>query len=424
MHDAYAAVVPQATVIDEVSQDGGGLGHRHPVQIDLGLHAEVAARQFAHRLPANVLPVKAQAGAALHVGVVWLCLQTLAQYLAFVVCAEFGSRGDPPWNRRGRIVGEWSGIGDRSAKQIGIVVRQGFGVSNFGWIFFFSHELALWCGINIEYSERHPRGQSRTAGCAGNAADSNTPADVKILVCNDDGYLATGINVLAEALEQIADVVVFAPDRNHSGASNSLTLHSPLRIHQVEENRYFVNGTPSDCVHLALSGYLDYEPDIVVSGINHGANLGDDVIYSGTVAAAMEGRFLGFPAIAVSLVSTRSGHFATAAQVAVDLVRRLQNQALPNDVILNVNVPDREYSDLAGVFGARLGFRHRSEPIIKNRDPQGKTIYWIGPAGPGQDSGPGTDFAAIDSGAVSVTPLKVDLTRHEALPQLSQWLDQ
>ena len=246
---------------------------------------------------------------------------------------------------------------------------------------------------------------------------------MKILVSNDDGYLAEGIKALADALATIADVVVVAPDRNHSGASNSLTLHSPLRIHQVEEDRYFVNGTPTDCVHLALSGLFDEDPDIVVAGVNHGANLGDDVIYSGTVAAAMEGRFLGLPAIAVSLVGQRATHFDTAAQVAVELVQRLEANTLPADVILNVNVPDRPYEQLTGIRSTRLGFRHRSEPLVKTKDPQGKSIYWIGPAGPGQDAGPGTDFDAVEQGAVAVSPLKVDLTRHEAVPRLAQWLE-
>jgi 5'-nucleotidase len=245
---------------------------------------------------------------------------------------------------------------------------------------------------------------------------------VKILVSNDDGYLATGIILLADMLAEIADVVVVAPDRNHSGASNSLTLHAPLRIHEVTNGRYFVNGTPSDCVHLALSGFLDFEPDIVVSGINHGANLGDDVIYSGTVAAAMEGRFLGFPAIAVSLVGQQGNQFASAATVARNLVQRLQENPLPNDVILNVNVPDRPYTELKGIYATRLGFRHRSEPLIKSKDLQDQTIYWIGAAGAGQDAGPGTDFDTIEQGAVSITPLKVDLTRHEALPRLDEWL--
>jgi 5'-nucleotidase len=199
-------------------------------------------------------------------------------------------------------------------------------------------------------------------------------------------------------------------------------LHSPLRVRKVEENRYFVNGTPSDCVHLALSGYLADDPDLVVAGVNHGANLGDDVIYSGTVAAAMEGRFLGLPAIAVSLVGQHGKHFDAAARVACDLVKRLRDNPLPGDIILNVNVPDLPFDELAGVEVTRLGFRHRSEPLVRNKDPQGRTIYWIGPAGPGQDAGPGTDFAAIERGAVAVTPLKVDLTRHETLPQLEEWL--
>jgi 5'-nucleotidase len=172
---------------------------------------------------------------------------------------------------------------------------------------------------------------------------------MKILVSNDDGYLATGINVLADALADIAEVVVVAPDRNRSAASNSLTLQDPLRISKVAQNRYRVNGTPSDCVHLALTGFLDEEPDLVVSGINHGANLGDDVIYSGTVAAAMEGRFLGYPSIAVSLVGHRLTHFDTAARVAKELVQRLERNPLPKEFIFNVNVPDRPYEELSGI---------------------------------------------------------------------------
>ncbi len=246
---------------------------------------------------------------------------------------------------------------------------------------------------------------------------------MKILVSNDDGYMARGIIALADALSEISDVIVMAPDRNHSGASNSLTLHAPIRVRRVVEDRYFVNGTPSDCVHLALSGYLQDDPDLVVSGVNHGANLGDDVIYSGTVAAAMEGRFLGLPAIAVSLVGPHGTHFDTAARVACDLVKRLRDNPLPGDIVLNVNVPDLPFDELSGVEVARLGFRHRSEPLVKEEDPRGRTIYWIGPAGPGQDAGPGTDFDAVERGAVAVTPLKVDLTRHESLPQLKEWLE-
>lgn len=245
---------------------------------------------------------------------------------------------------------------------------------------------------------------------------------MKILVSNDDGYLATGINALTEALELVADVVVVAPDRNRSAASSSLTLHTPLRVSQVGKNRYMVDGTPSDCVHLALTGFLDYEPDLVVSGINHGANLGDDVIYSGTVAAALEGRFLGLPTIAVSLVGNKLQYFDTAARVASELVQKIERSALAPDVVLNVNVPDRPYDDLKGIRATRLGFRHKSEQIIKDRDPYGRTIYWVGPAGKGQDAGEGTDFHAIEQGAASVTPLRVDLTRHETVQALSDWL--
>jgi len=246
---------------------------------------------------------------------------------------------------------------------------------------------------------------------------------MKILVSNDDGYLATGINVLTDALSEIADVIVVAPDRNRSAASNSLTLNDPLRVSKVGENRYKVNGTPSDCVHLALTGFLEEEPDLVVSGINHGANLGDDVIYSGTVAAAMEGRFLGLPTIAVSLVGHKLTHFDTAARIASDLVQRLDKDPLPKEFIFNVNVPDRPYDELTGIRVARLGFRHKSEPIVKSEDPHGRTIFWVGPAGAGQDAGEGTDFHALSEGAAAITPLKVDLTRHEALPQVTDWLE-
>jgi 5'-nucleotidase len=243
---------------------------------------------------------------------------------------------------------------------------------------------------------------------------------MKILVSNDDGYLATGINVLTDALSEIADVIVVAPDRNRSAASNSLTLNDPLRVSKVAKNRYKVNGTPSDCVHLALTGFLEEEPDLVVSGINHGANLGDDVIYSGTVAAAMEGRFLGLPTIAVSLVGHR--HFETAARVATELVQRLEKDPLPKEFIFNVNVPDVPYAELAGIRVCRLGFRHKSEPVVKDQDPHGRTIFWVGPAGDNQEEGEGTDFHALEQGAASITPLKIDLTRHEALPQVEDWL--
>lgn len=250
---------------------------------------------------------------------------------------------------------------------------------------------------------------------------------MKILVSNDDGYLSTGINTLTDALEQVADVVVVAPDRNRSAASNSLTLARPLRIDEYAPNRYKVDGTPSDCVHLAVTGFLDEEPDLVVSGINHGANLGDDVIYSGTVAAAMEGRFLGLPTIAVSLVGktlvgAKLTHFETAARVAVELVQKIERAGLAPDTVLNVNVPDLPYEELQGIRATRLGFRHKSEQILRDKDPYGRPIYWIGPAGGGADIGPGTDFHAIEQGAAAVTPLKVDLTRHEAVDRMAEWL--
>ncbi|MEJ2257614.1 MAG: 5'/3'-nucleotidase SurE [Woeseiaceae bacterium] len=252
---------------------------------------------------------------------------------------------------------------------------------------------------------------------------------MKILVSNDDGYLSTGINALTNALAQVADVTVVAPDRNRSAASNSLTLGRPLRVSSYGDKRYKVDGTPSDCVHLAVTGFLDEEPDLVVSGINHGANLGDDVIYSGTVAAAMEGRFLGLPTIAVSLVGTtlvgaRLTHFDTAARVAVELVQKIERASLAHDTVLNVNVPDLPYEKLAGIRAARLGFRHKSEQVLRQTDPYGRPIYWIGPAGGGQDAGEGTDFHAIEQGAVAVTPLKVDLTRHEAVSGIAEWLEQ
>jgi 5'/3'-nucleotidase len=243
-----------------------------------------------------------------------------------------------------------------------------------------------------------------------------------ILLSNDDGYLARGLRVLAEALGEFATVTVVAPDRNRSGASNSLTLDTPLRVEQVADNIYFVNGTPTDCVHVAITGLLETEPDMVVSGINHGANLGDDVLYSGTVAAAMEGRFLGLPAIAVSLVLGEAKNFRAAAVIASKLVRQIVDDPLPKDTILNVNVPDGAAAEPLEITVTRLGFRHKSEPVIRALDPKGEPIYWVGAAGDGQDAGSGTDFHAIQSGRVSVTPIKVDLTDHARIEPLSEWL--
>jgi len=245
-----------------------------------------------------------------------------------------------------------------------------------------------------------------------------------VLVSNDDGVDAPGIHILAERLRQDAEVTVVAPDRDRSGASNSLTLDQPIRAHRVEPRTWRVAGTPTDCVHLALSGMLEHDPDIVVSGINNSANLGDDVIYSGTVAAAMEGRFLGLPAIAVSLCSRdhRGEHYATAANAAAEIMQRLARDPLPADTILNVNVPDLPWDEIAGFEVTRLGHRHRAEPCIHQQDPRGRPIWWIGPAGPEQDAGPGTDFHAVRRGFISITPLHVDLTRYQALEKVASWV--
>ncbi|MDD2658889.1 MAG: 5'/3'-nucleotidase SurE [Methylococcales bacterium] len=243
-----------------------------------------------------------------------------------------------------------------------------------------------------------------------------------ILLSNDDGYLAEGLVALADALRKHAEISVVAPDRNRSAASNSLTLETPLRAYTVDNGFVKVDGTPTDCVHLAITGFLDKEPDMVFAGINHGSNLGDDVIYSGTVAAATEGRFLGLPAVAISLVGSYPSHFDTAGQVAVTLLKQLIKNPLPQDTILNVNVPDVAINDLKGYQATRLGQRHKSEPVVKSADPRGRTIYWVGPPGAEQDAGPGTDFYAINTGYVSITPLQIDLTRHERINALKAWL--
>jgi 5'-nucleotidase len=247
---------------------------------------------------------------------------------------------------------------------------------------------------------------------------------LKILLSNDDGYRAEGLEALALAIKPLGDVTIVAPDRNRSGASNSLTLDVPVRAARYEADSYYVNGTPTDCVHLAISGLFDFDHDIVVSGVNDGANLGDDTLYSGTVAAAVEGRFLGLPAIAVSLVVEPGSprNFASAARLAASLVTRMARSPLKGSVILNVNVPDLPDGALRGVRVTRLGARHRAEPVVAAKDPRGRNVYWVGSAGAGQDAGPGTDFHAIAEGYASITPLQVDLTRHAALPELERWL--
>lgn len=244
-----------------------------------------------------------------------------------------------------------------------------------------------------------------------------------ILVSNDDGYLSPGLEALAMVLASRGTVSVVAPDRDRSGVSHALTLDRPLRVHETANGFRRVNGTPSDCVHLALTGLLDQQPDMIISGINHGANLGDDVLYSGTVAAAMEGRFMGYPAMAVSINSFSPEHLSSAAKAVDELLTRLDNDALPQDTVLNVNVPDLPWSEIRGFQVTRLGQRHKSEPVVKAQDPRGREIYWVGPAGPEQDAGEGTDFHAVNSGWISITPLQADMTRYDALDDVAAWLN-
>jgi len=245
---------------------------------------------------------------------------------------------------------------------------------------------------------------------------------MRILISNDDGYFAPGIEHLAQVLGRSHDVTVVAPERDRSGASNSLTLDRPLTVRRAANGFMFVNGTPTDCVHLAVTGLLDTLPDLVVSGINLGANMGDDTIYSGTVAAATEGYLLGIPAIAVSLTSKAGQHFATAAAVALELVER-HERAPAGRWLLNVNVPDVPRAALNGIRITRLGRRHKAEDVIPMKTPRGDTVYWVGPAGPAADAGEGTDFHAAESGYVSVTPLQVDLTHRDAMPEVAAWFD-
>lgn len=245
---------------------------------------------------------------------------------------------------------------------------------------------------------------------------------MRILLSNDDGYFAPGLAALAAALSGLGEVVVVAPEQNRSGASNSLTLDRPLMLKQAANGFHFVNGTPTDCVHLAVTGMLDTLPDIIVSGINNGANMGDDTIYSGTVAAATEGYLLGIPSIAISLTSFEGRNFAAAGRVARELVERYTANPINQPLLLNVNVPDIPYEELKGIEVTRLGRRHKAEPVVKMVSPRNETMYWIGAAGAAADAGPGTDFNAVERGFVSVTPLQVDLTQAAQLPAIRQWL--
>jgi 5'-nucleotidase len=246
---------------------------------------------------------------------------------------------------------------------------------------------------------------------------------MRILLSNDDGYFSPGLAVLAEALSKLAEITVVAPERDRSGASNSLTLDRPLSVKRAANGFMFVNGTPTDCVHLAVTGLLDHLPDIIVSGINLGANMGDDTIYSGTVAAATEGYLLGIPSLAVSLASKAGRHFGTAARVALEMVERLQRAPMAMPLLLNINVPDVAFDALRGFEITRLGKRHKAEPVVKEMNPRNEAIYWVGPAGAAQDAGEGTDFHAVAGGKVSVTPLQIDLTHVSQIPAVRDWLE-
>jgi len=245
---------------------------------------------------------------------------------------------------------------------------------------------------------------------------------MRILLSNDDGYFAPGLSILAEALASLAEITVFAPERNRSGASNSLTLDRPLTVRQAANGFYFVNGTPTDCVHLAVTGLMEHLPDMVISGINDGANMGDDTVYSGTVAAATEGHLLGIPSIAVSMSQHGAQHFETAARVVVELVEQFRDHPFPGAPLLNVNVPDVPYEQLKGKKVVRLGKRHKAEPVVSWTTPRGDTVYWVGAAGAAQDAGEGTDFHAIENNIVSITPLQIDLTQYAQLPALKDWM--
>ena len=245
---------------------------------------------------------------------------------------------------------------------------------------------------------------------------------MKILLSNDDGYFAPGLMTLAAHLSKLADITVVAPERNRSGASNSLTLDRPLSVKRANNGFFYVNGTPTDCVHIALTGLMDSMPDMVISGINDGANMGDDTIYSGTVAAAMEGYLLDIPSIAVSMSQHNSTHFETAARVAVELVQHYQKNGFKTPTLLNVNVPDVPYEQLKGRAITRLGKRHKAEPVIQLKTPRGETVYWVGAAGKPNDGGEGTDFYAVAHNQVSISPIQVDLTKHSQLDELKAWL--
>ena len=398
MDDANAPHLAVQSVRQKVPQRMLGRDDAVSVEIQLGLHAVLATPQLAQHRALQTGAVEHELIPGCQRGVLVPPGEALLQD-GMPVSAREARTGRRSPSPRGRTLGSHRlDVPYRFAEETDVVV--------------FRVRLHPTSGFSIVTRLR--KGSSLAAPL------------LKILVSNDDGFRAEGIRALREALSTLAEVTVVAPDRNRSGASNSLTLDVPLRVFEAPEPKvYFVPGTPTDCVHLAISGLFDFEHDMVVSGINDGANLGDDVLYSGTVAAAIEGRFLGLTTIAMSLcTSPESGrHFATGAEVARRLVAHLMRKPLEPTLILNVNVPDVPFESLRGLRTTRLGYRHRSERIVPAKDPRGRPVYWVGPAGSQQDAGPGTDFDAVGKGYVSVTPLQIDLTRHAALPAVASWLE-
>lgn len=399
VHDAQALEALAHRVLQQPAQLLARLRGRESVQVKLGFDPEAPTAQLPQQRLRDAGPAKLQLIAGQDFRRQERGLQALAQYRRPFGPREARLRCRSAL-RADRHFGHAQGphIAHGLAKQLALIL-------------FVQAFLQRW-------------GNEYIGSPCGGAPAVPKQSTVKILVSNDDGYRAEGIGRLRAALQPLGEVTVVAPDRNRSGASNSLTLDVPVRVQESEPGVHFVMGTPTDCVHLAISGLFPHEFDMVVSGINDGANLGDDVLYSGTVAAAIEGRFLGLPAVAVSLCTSRRGprHFATAARVAAEIVGGLLRAPLDRNLILNVNVPDLPYEQLQGRVATRLGFRHRSEPLLRAEDPKGETVYWVGPAGAGDDAGAGTDFNAVANGQVSVTPLLVDLTRHTALKDLGHWL--
>jgi 5'-nucleotidase len=399
MHDTQALQAPRQGRQQELAQSHARLGEPHTVQIDLGFDAVIAAAQAAQHRFGHPGLAKLQRVAGLNVKVRGRRSQTLAQHRSAIGAGVAGA-------------------------SLGLATR-GAGALRYGKRAYPAHGFAENVAFVVLAGQVTFLRKRALSILARPLSRSPTLDTMKILVSNDDGYRSEGIARLRTALSSVGSVTVVAPDRNRSGASNSLTLDVPLRVTQSEPGVHFVTGTPTDCVHLAVSGLFDFDFDLAVSGVNDGPNLGDDVLYSGTVAAAIEGRFLGLPTLAVSLCTVPGGerHFETGAIVAQRIVTQLIGRPLDPRLILNINVPDVPLAQLRGMRATRLGFRHRSEPAVPVRNPKGETMYWVGPAGAGADAGEGTDFQAVAEGWVSVTPLSIDLTRHSALPELRQWLE-